>query len=102
MIHCVWLDACPNSVAEALVNGCPVIATDQGGTVELGVQTVIPDVAWGGRPVNLDKPPKVNIGLLAEAIRKHAQGRVPVDASHLQIGVIAKQYADFFRKVLNG
>ena len=101
MIHCVWIDACPNSVVEALVAGCPVIATNQGGTHELGVQTLIEDAPWNFKPMNLNKTPPVNIDALAEAIIKH-KDRVPVNSEHLFIDNIAKQYAEFFNKVLNG
>ena len=102
MVHIVWLDACPNGVVEALVNGCPVITNNWGGTHELGVQTVIPDTPWNFKPVNLDKTPKLDVNLLAEAMKKHAAERVAINASHLHIDNITKQYANFFKRILHG
>lgn len=102
MIHIVWIDACPNGVAEALVNGCPVIASDQGGTRELGVQALITDKPWNFKAADLDKVPRINIDGLAKAIRDFSAGRVSINADHLHIDNIARQYADFFKKVLNG
>jgi glycosyltransferase involved in cell wall biosynthesis len=102
MVHIVWLDACPNGVVEALVNGCPVITNDWGGTHELGVQTIIPDTPWNFKPVNLNKTPKLSVPLLAEAMKKHAVERVQVESGHLHIKRIAEQYSRFFRSVLDG
>jgi len=101
MVHIVWLDVCPNGVVEALVNGCPVISNDQGGTCELGVQTIVPEPPWCFRPIHLGKPPHIDTNLLAGAMIKHSTGRVPVAANHLHIDTIAKQYADFFKRILN-
>ena len=102
MIHMVWIDACPNGVAEALVNGCPVISGDQGGTKELGVQALISDKPWNFKAANLDKVPRINVGVLALVLHQFAAGKMTVESEHLHIDNIAKQYADFFKKVLHG
>ena len=101
MIHTTWIDACPNGVVESMVAGCPVIATNQGGTKELGVQTLIEDKPWKFKAMNLNKTPKANINALAEAIIKHKE-RLPVKSEHLYIDNIAEQYLRFFKEVLNG
>ena len=100
MIHIVYIDASPNSVTEALVAGCPVICTDQGGTHELGCQTVIQDKKWDFKPFNHKKTPRIDTTALASAIMVHMR-RFPVEAEHLHIDNIAKQYLKFFEEVLS-
>ena len=105
MVHIVYIDASPNSVTEALVAGCPVIATDQGGTKELGVQTLIADKPWDFKPFNHKKMPKPNIDHIAVAMRNYAVDdgdRLVLSAPHLHIDNIAKQYLKFFKEVLGG
>jgi glycosyltransferase involved in cell wall biosynthesis len=102
-IHGVWVDACPNSMVEAQVAGCPVICTNQGGTPEILRRGVaIADVPFGNKPVNLDKPPSINCDDMARAMRNYATDR-PVDrgVDDLHIQNVAKQYVDFFEKVLS-
>ena len=101
MVHIVYIDASPNSVTEALVAGCPVIATDQGGTHELGVQTLIKDKPWKFKAFDHKKTPHADVEAIAEAMKEYKKN-VPVMASHLHIDNIAKQYLDFFKEVLDG
>ena len=105
MIHCVYIDACPNSVCEALVAGCPVICTNMGGQVEL-VSRIDPDAivhcdSWDFRKRNRRKQPPVDTRAVAEQIVRHAADKKPFDASFLHIDNIAKQYLEFFERVLN-
>jgi len=109
MIHITWIDACPNSVVEALVAGCPVICTNMGGTVEL----IDPGKTYGGctllrhdpqfdyKPVNLDKPPKSDKlrWMVGEAMKRYWHNPLRVEAPHLHIDNIARQYLNFFEKV---
>ena len=101
MVHIVYLDACPNSVAEALMSGIPVVCTDQGGTKELvrdrGI--IIPDEPYDFKVTNLEKPPKVDTDKLALAMNECLKIK-RVSAPDLDINVVAKQYIDFFEKVL--
>ena len=102
MIHIPYLDACPNSVVEALVSGCPVITTDQGGTKELcGMESVVlKDKPYDFKPVNLEKPPKINVDDLARTIQIYARERLPFERRDLWIDNIAKQYLKFFKSIL--
>lgn len=102
LIHLVYIDASPNTVTEALVAGCPVIATDQGGTHELGVQTLIKDKPWKFKPFNHKKMPKVDLEAVAEAMKEYKYRSYPVNAPHLWIDNIAEQYLKFFLEVLGG
>ena len=102
MIHVPYLDACPNSVVEALVAGCPVITTDQGGTKELcGMESaVIKDKPYDFKPINLERPPKVDINALARAIQIYACDKKPFERRDLWIDNIARQYVKFFESIL--
>jgi len=97
------LGACPNSVVEALTAGCRIICGSEGGTHEL-VQNngiIIPDKPWDFKPIDLDRPPKLNVERLAEAMCMEAvEGRPEVDASHVDIRNIAGKYKKFFEEVL--
>ena len=105
LIHMVYLDACSNSVVEASVAGCHVICGNQGGTIEL--------VGFGGKekeydfkPINLNKPPKINTRILTETLHMVTPNRAfrfskqPIENKYLHISNIAEQYEKFFRKVL--
>lgn len=104
LLHPTYLDACPNSVAEALCAGCRVICTDQGGTKELVKDngTVVIDKPWNGKPINLEHPPSLDKNAMAEAIRFEFANEKTVDAGYLDIDKLAKDYVKFFEKVLNG
>lgn len=105
MVHITYLDACPNSVVESLVAGCPVICTDQGGTHELirdNCGVVIPDTPYNFKSINLSKPPRPDMQALINAFKHYAQDRddADPDVRHLHIDNTAKQYVDFFGKIL--
>jgi len=102
MIHLTFVDACPNSVVEAQVAGLPVIHTDQGGTKEIvkcGCE--IKDKPFKYKPVDLNKPPKIDRKELISAMRKIIDSKVLCDnVEHLYIQNIARQYLNFFKKLL--
>ena len=103
LIHMVYLDACPNVVAEALVAGCKVMINAGCGTQELSPyfgDTPIRDREWDGKPVNLKKPPKVDVVKLATGFPIFAKPFTPEDPTHLYISNIAQQYKDFFESCL--
>lgn len=106
MIHMVYLDTCPNSVVEALVAGCPVICSNQGGTKEI-VAPILPglviqtDPEYNYRVTNLDNPPKLNRQLLAEKIREViANPPKFTTPEYLDIKNTAKAYLEFFKRML--
>jgi len=102
MIHLTYVDACPNSVVEAQVAGLPVICTDQGGTHELLVfGKVLKDKPFKYRPVNLNKPPKINQEVLIKAMKESLTWNYDKGlAKELYIQNIAKQYLTFFRALI--
>jgi len=102
MIHITYLDACPNSVVESIVAGCPVICTSEGGTSELvreGVNgLVIPDKPYKFKPINLSKPPHVDTKRLAEAIGSIVGHKLQCVGNHIEH--CAEQYKKFFQELL--
>ena len=99
LISIVYLDACPNSVVEALNAGCNVVCTDMGGTHELAPSLVVKDTPWDFKPIDLNKPPKVNREALAEALRHSTVKReFPTELVH--IDNVALRYKAFFERVL--
>ena len=106
MIDITYLSACPNSVVEALVAGCPVIHTGEGGTHEVVNFNgfCLKDKKYNYKPINLNKPPKIDIKVLAGIIKMAPlwEGReTETFVEHLHISIIAQQYLKFFEKILN-
>jgi glycosyltransferase involved in cell wall biosynthesis len=102
LIHAVWVDACPNTVVEAQVAGCPVICTDQGGTPEVAVNgVVIKDKPFPFKAVNLDKPPALDREAFACAMRMYCGHDIPRSPIQtLYIEHVAKAYLKFFEEIL--
>jgi len=100
MIHITYLDACPNSVVEALVAGCPVVCTDQGGTHELvkSGYVMLYDKKYNFKPIDLSKPPRLEFHFPNPDLNRVWRS----DSNHLHISTIAKQYLEFFERILNG
>ncbi len=98
-INITYLDAAPNAVVESLCAGCPVVCSNQGGTSELvGDNGLVLDIdrTYGFHPVNLQKPPKIDIVSLSDAMKFAVNiGRVTVP--YLHINYIAKQYMEYFK-----
>lgn len=101
-IHLCWFDACPNSVVEAIVCGCPVITNNVGGSHEIvrpsGGVVLDLDEPYDYRPMDLYHPPKIDHRTVAEAMRKCAESRPAVTADHLDIRNIALQYKAYFER----
>ena len=105
-IHLCWFDACPNSVVEAIVAGVPVITNNVGGTWEIvgpsGGYVLTLDKPYDYEPVDLYHPPKVNLGIIAEAIRDCIKKQPKITCDHVHIRNVAKQYYDFMERVFYG
>lgn len=96
MIHLAWLDHCPNVVVESLIQGCPVICTDSGGTKEIVVNNgiIIPETTqYEFELVDYDSP----YGLDYDEFILPKE-RPVVSADHLRICHVADKY----EKVFNG
>jgi glycosyltransferase involved in cell wall biosynthesis len=106
LIHTVYIDAQPNSIAEAICAGLPVVCTDQGGQAEVVDECtaglVVKDKPWDFRPINRRKLPEVNRKALSEAMREVLVSPIRewIDSEAVDIKTIAKQYKEFFEKVL--
>lgn len=99
MIHAAWLDHCPNSVVEAIAQGCPVLCSSEGGTKELALPSngvVVADASsYSFGLVDYDDPPRLplaNVPILPEGFR--------ADPSSVGIVQSAQAYADVLSSVL--
>tara|TARA_Y100000310_G_scaffold339539_1_gene432527 strand:+ start:451 stop:1359 length:909 start_codon:yes stop_codon:yes gene_type:complete len=101
-IHLSWLDWCPNSMIESIVAGCPVIYSDSGGSSEIGRGAGIPikDKAWDFKPCDHYNPPSLDTNEIADAMISLKNSDYKVNREDLLIHNIARQYLEFFRKVL--
>jgi glycosyltransferase involved in cell wall biosynthesis len=101
-VHLCWFDACPNSVVEAIVAGCPVICNNTGGTHEIvrpsGGIVLDLDADYDYRAVDLYHPPKIDRHKVAEAMRRCAENPLSITCDHVNIKNIARQYKCFFER----
>jgi glycosyltransferase involved in cell wall biosynthesis len=57
---------CDNVVCEALANNCMVITSSESGNAELVNDTlIIKDEPWNFKPLNIMKPPRIDVAVLA-------------------------------------
>jgi glycosyltransferase involved in cell wall biosynthesis len=61
-IHLAFLDHCPNVVVDARACGCDLVVASSGGTREIAGKnaTVVRDLEWDLRPLDLYSPPPLN------------------------------------------
>ncbi len=100
MIHMAWLDHCPNTVVEALSQGCPVICTDSGGTHEIVRKNgiVIPEnIRYNFELTDYDKPYDLNLEGLEEI---DWSKNIKVESNYLDIKNVADLYLKEFRLAL--
>lgn len=108
MCHICHLDACPNTVVEALSAGLPVLCNNIGGTPELvGSDGVVVhlDQEFNFKPIkNMDQvgPSSVNEKLLIDGMREMLSHDWSVYRPDLDISVSAKKYFDFCLELLGG
>jgi glycosyltransferase involved in cell wall biosynthesis len=104
VLHLSWVDWCPNSVIESLCAGCPVITNNVGGTHEIvsaaGGLVCDIDAPYNGDPIKLYSPPKFDVQIIAEAMKKVIAGEVNIDNCCFDIKRIAKQYIEFFSSLV--
>lgn len=101
MLHAVYIDACPNAVAEAVCAGCNVLATNVGGQTEL-VNTIVPcDPPWDFKPRNRRRVPALDIPLFAAYMSAMpATCLAQPKYGGVDIRNVASAYVDFFRSLL--
>jgi len=104
MVHICHLDACPNSVVEALSAGCPILSNNIGGTPELTKNDgiILPlDKPFDFKPVkNMDSVGKVDREVLTEGMLQMTKHEWNVDRPDLDISEAARRYYKFFTQVL--
>jgi glycosyltransferase involved in cell wall biosynthesis len=61
-IHLAFLDHCPNVVVDARASGCEIVVASSGGTREVAGPnaTVVQDIEWDLRPLDLYSPPPLD------------------------------------------
>ena len=106
-LHACYIDVCPNAVAEALAANRPVLCTNVGGQKELVERTnkswcLNIDPEYNFKPCDRRNLPKLNKEKYAEGIRMMCDQKwLPeYDVSHVAIESIAKQYLEFFERIL--
>lgn len=101
-----WLDACPNSVLEAIACNIPVICTNQGGTKEIlnatnGGIIVNADEEYDYKATNLQKPPKPDYEKILAAITTMVGNldsyKNQIDTAKIDINYVANAYYDFLK-----
>lgn len=105
LIHMCYLDGCPNVVAEAYCSGTMAIYNSEAGTKEYYGSTdfwMIKEPEWDYRPVNLNKPPKIDVEQLATFMNAICKPNISMGimAPWLHINEIAQQYKEFFEQCL--
>jgi glycosyltransferase involved in cell wall biosynthesis len=101
LLHAVYIDACPNAIAEALSALCPVLATHIGGQAEFASNVVRCDPEWDFTPRNRRKPPPLNISEFSKMMISMANNTSSaIDTTVCDIRYTARQYLNFFRMLL--
>ena len=99
-----WLDACPNSVLEAIACNIPVICTNQGGTKEIlnatnGGIIVNADEEYNYKATNLQKPPKPDYEKVLDAITLMVKDldtfKNQIETTKIDINYVANAYYNF-------
>lgn len=90
-IHLAFLDHCPNVVVDARASGCELVVASSGGTREVaGPATVIHDIEWDLRPLDLYSPPQLD----------YSKSFTNDVESSIDINAIATRYAEHLGKLI--
>ena len=102
-IHLCWIDACPNSVVEAIVAGVPVICNNNGGTAELVAKAngyvCITEKSYDRKPIDLYHPPRFSYRIVAEAMIQAANEKRKIVNDHVLISNSAEQYKNYILQI---
>lgn len=104
-VHLCWQDSCPNSVVEALSCRVPVVCNNVGGTQEIvracgGIVANV-DKPYDMKPCDLYHPPKIDTSIVSKAISEAVRKFNNIDNSPVDIANIARQYEQFFERMLD-
>lgn len=104
VVHLCWLDACPNSVVEALSLGVPVITNNVGGTPELvkkcgGIICDI-DKPYTYNAVDLYNPQRIDVGVVADGMIRAIAWRERINVEPIDINNIADKYISFMKRFI--
>jgi glycosyltransferase involved in cell wall biosynthesis len=103
-MHLAYNDPCPNSVVEAIASHKAVICGNAGGTPELvspsgGIICDI-DAPFDFKPLDLSNPPKIDVQIVADAIRRlYNNYPASIFSEHININNIANQYIEFLESL---
>ena len=99
MIHLCHLDACPNSVIEAVACGNKVLCTNLGGTKEIVRDNgIVLDVDnWNFTPMENDYYDNLNPKIVAEGIDKLLKIKKETVRDDLDIDVVSEKYISFIK-----
>lgn len=102
MIHAAFWEHSPNTVVEALSQGCAVVCSDFGGTKELvgGFGVCVPEAHHldASKACDYDDPPALDTGNVRPLPDKATLG----DHADIDIRVVSKRYVELFERVLDG
>lgn len=104
MLNLSYNDWCPNAVVEALCAGLPVVGNNCSGIREIvGDNSRIVDVdpSPQAKYLKVDKPPKINVNKVADALVDVLHNSEKKVIDKVNIDVIARQYKNVFEEVLN-
>lgn len=115
-IHLSWLEACPNSVVEAVGNYIPTICNNVGGTRQVIEETngglisecddekLLDEFLYGEKMLDLDSPPKIKHNIVVDDIIKLINNYEnyfnQIDTKNINIINISNKYLAFINKVL--
>ena len=103
MIFLSWLDACPNTVVEALACGTPVLCSHNGGTRELicgnGMIVQLEEDHQPHEDVDLYNPEPVDINKVVEGILALEQCESDFKRDDLVMDYVANRYLQMHRSI---